>query len=291
MITGFIAENLMHKLFMPREDSYSFNESNGLVSIAVADGITRDPEELLPDVTTLKGKARFALLYRLRQETTLGKSHATETADMFTSEFTYSPEKASKRAVKEKFEQANQKIKEYNAKNFPAPDYVLNDLAGCTASGALIQGRECFYGFICDSGFAVFNDKGDLILKERDKMIDAGENIPGFSWLDSERRAYFRKHFRNAPKNSVNGNLVSYGALTGESEAMRYVKTGHHDLKERELVMVYTDGLEELMELGEFRDELRQGLAKRNFSRLKRFCKRKVKSEGTAAIYVPEELK
>ena len=59
MTNGFIATNQKKKIaLMPTEDSFSIDSENEI--FAVADGITRDPYEFLPDMKTLKGKINFA---------------------------------------------------------------------------------------------------------------------------------------------------------------------------------------------------------------------------------------
>ncbi len=63
MIDGFIVERLWHKLLMPYEDAYEIFEDKGgkkLIGV-VADGVTRDPTTILPDLLIEKKSPAFRL--------------------------------------------------------------------------------------------------------------------------------------------------------------------------------------------------------------------------------------
>ena len=94
----------------------------------------------------------------------------------------------------------------------------------------------------------------------------------GLTWRDSEFRKTVREKFRNKPDNPN-----SYGVLTGESAANYYVNIGRMEVKPKEHIIVFTDGLEKIINSGEFIDEIKQG----NFSGMLNVCKKRVKSEGT----------
>src|SRR3989344_4332387 len=63
MINGFTVKNWKLRLArIPIEDSYRFDEKKGIA--VVADGVTRDPFEKLPDRDTLVGKFSWAWYYQ-----------------------------------------------------------------------------------------------------------------------------------------------------------------------------------------------------------------------------------
>jgi len=274
MITGFIVENLLHRILKPVEDSYRFSE-NRVISLAVADGVTRD---------FIDGKSAtrsFGSLLKFLLGHYPNPSPAKEASDIFTSTFTEPASKGDIEEVKRRFELANLGIMDYNKTNFPNPNYLDRDLAGCVAAGALISDRDVFYGFICDCGVAFFDEKGNMVEKTEPEMFSGEYLIPNFNWSNPRHRVLWRSSYRNNPSNPN-----SFGALTGEPEALTYIRTGYRELKDKELIMLYTDGLENMLQEGKFRDNLREGASRKDFSQLERFCRKSVSSEGAAIVYI-----
>ena len=282
-IHGFTVGNWKH-ILLPTEDAYRFLQAGDVKIIANADGITRDPRiGKIIDISTILGKIKFVPFYpRL--------SPAYESARRFCNKFVRSIERfpqyyASKITLKDAFCNTNQSIAKFNEKYFPKPDYMKKDLAGCVASGALILGRDVFYGFIADSGFIVFDKKGNIGFKTPNEGPNSKGSIDEVvarrhktSFKYPRGRAFIRSHYRNNPSEPL-----SYGALTGEATAMHYVKTGYYELREGEIPMVFTDGLEEALLSGKFADLIRRG----KFFSIRNFCRKKVKTEGSL-VYVLE---
>lgn len=278
-INAFTVENWKHK-FLPREDAYRHSESGNFSVISVADGITRDPTNgTLPDVNKLSGKIRFRLGYPR-------PSPAFYVASIFCKGFDSNlnlvhsqNNKIGEDQIFEAFRLSNQVIRNINGNFFPNPDYLKNDLAGCVASGAVINGRDIFYGYIADCGFCVFDGKGDLKFKTVNEGPNSKGSIDedvfkkhGTSFELPEGRKIIRSLYRNNP-----AEPLSYGALTGETSALEYIRTGHFELKEGDIPMVFTDGLEQVIQSGEFADRIRA----RDFTGIKKLCRRKVKTEGS----------
>lgn len=296
MIQGFTVQHWKKKIaFMPVEDAFKFDAEKRIRIMAVADGVTRDPALHLPNKKTLVGQLKFALPYpRLR-------NHARASAKIFCDfsigalrEFS----RINETAIKESFCFGNKGIKQYASENVPHVDYLKKDFPGCVAAlTSETSDGSLYWGYICDAGVAIFDEKEEGCLKfktkddgptEHDKDIwpllreKFGENA---NWHDPKVRAYERKHFRNNPK------APSFGVLTGEESAMHYVRAGVTEVSPSDLILVYTDGLEHVLfskavlndglEHIVFSKEFADLVKARNWNGIEQLCKQKVESEGT----------
>lgn len=280
MIEGFIAENIKKRIaLMPGEDSFNIDYENGI--FAVADGVTRDPYRVLPDIKTLVGKIKFSLGYPR-------PSPAKIAADIFTETFhlvlrDYILPNRNEKAIRTAFEETNRRIGGWNSQNMQNPDYVLKDFAGCVASGISLNQELVYLGFLTDCGVAIFDENGNLRFRtenqgpdKHDTYIWQDKRLNGIGWRNPEARKIIRRDYRNKPSEEH-----SFGVLTGEETAMHYVRTAREELKPGEYLFVYTDGLEPIIFSGEFADKLKQG----DFKGLKRLCKQRVRTEGTLVYY------
>jgi len=272
MIDGFTVENWEEKIIKhPVEDAFKFDKKRGI--LAVADGVTRDPCEHLSLIEEVIDYP--------------DPSPARKAADIFCGNFVKRAD-ANSSKIKRAFKFANDEIGKWNAKHIPKPDYVVNDLAGTVASGAIISGSSYHYGFICDCGVAVFDSNGKLKFKTddegpttRDKEIwplirkKLGRDI---NWKMPEARRELRSNYRNNPKNP------SFGVLTGEPLAMRYVRVGSGKLDSGDVLMVYSDGVAGIIFSKDFSKLIKKG----EFPELKDFCQSKVGTEGTLVYYVKD---
>ena len=274
MIQRFTVENWKLRVVRyPIEDSYSFDGENKI--IAVADGVTRDPTEYLPNIKTLSGKLQFALNYPK-------PSPAKKAADIFTRIF---PEvirdfkERDEKAIKEAFIEANRRIGKWNDHNIKNVDYLVHDFAGCVASGTSEKSGFVHYGYLTDCGIAIFDENGNLRFRtedegptKKDKYIWQDERLQGIDWMNPEARRIVRKNYRN---NTIEKH--SFGVLTGEESAISYVRIGTQEIKLNENLIVYSDGLEEIIFSNEFASKLRN----KDFTGLRRLCENKVSTEGT----------
>lgn len=284
MTKGFIATNKKKKMaLMPTEDSFSIDSKNRI--FAVADGVTRDPYEFLPDMKTLKGKIKFSWNYPR-------PSPAKITSDIFTKTFPlvlrdYDLTNRDEDAIRIAFREANKRIREWNAQNISNPDYVLRDFAGCVASGTQLNQGLVYLGFLTDCGVAIFDEGGNLKFRtenqgpdKHDKYIWQDEKLQKIDWKNPEARRVVRRDYRNNPSEEH-----SFGVLTGEETAMDYVRTTTQEIKPNEHLIVYSDGLEPII----FSNEFAEKLKRRDIAGLERLCKQKVRTEGTL-IYHSEQL-
>jgi hypothetical protein len=280
MVIGLTAQNIRKEIaFLPVEDSLGIDDRNRFFS--VADGVTRDPYEYLPDLSNFLGKVKFSWGYPRF-------SPAKVAADIFTGVFTrvlknYPSERRDENLIRAAFEEANKVIGQWNSCNIPNQDYVLKDYAGCVASGAALNNGLIHIGFLSDCGVAIFDEKGDLKFRTENQGPDQHESyfwkderLQSLDWRNPEARRIIRRNYRNNPSQEH-----SFGVLTGEKSAMDYVKTTTQELKPNHSLVLYTDGLEPIVFSGEFADNLR----KKDTKGLEKLCKRNVETEGTLILY------
>ncbi len=283
---GFTVNNW--KNLKPIEDAYNAFPNGRL--ICVADGITRDPCEMqiLPLRKDLIGMARFFMRYPK-------ESPAFEVAKVFGNFFEilggFPLGDASPERVRRSFESANTEIRNFNEKylkdkHWREFDYLEHDIPGCTAAGAVISDNNVTYGFIADCGLAIFDKDGNMRFRTKNEGPNSKGSIDEdvkrkykTDFRHSEGRRIIRRDYRNNPSNPL-----SYGALTGESRAMDYVRTGQESLAPREIVVAYTDGLEEAVFSEDFAKRIMWG----DFDAIKNLCKRHVRTEGTLVYSVEE---
>ncbi len=276
MINGFTVKDKKRKYISKRlDDSFLFKRKNGKIYIAVADGVSRDDHRQL---------------------------HAKNASKLFCDSFINSE------SVRAGFERANVKIKKYNGRYVPDPNGLKEDRAGCVAAGVIIDGNELSYGFITDCGVAVISSNGKVKVRTENeywktdnprwKYINSQEMIrradikkdnpgdkAGRFWADPAGRFISRWLFRNRP-----GQRYSYGVLTGENTAMKFVKYGSTRLSKGDIVLVYSDGLEGVLFSGNnsLNSRARSLVIKRDFDSLKSYCQKNVDAEGTVVYYVHE---
>jgi hypothetical protein len=234
--TKFNREHRVLRLNPPQEDSFRYSIAKDKIIIAVADGISRDPIGMpeFPDYKTFTGKVKYPI-----------PSPAKKAADLFCESFIEKSRKAepSTNSVKESAIYANKKINLLN-KNLKV-DYLENDFAACVASFGIISNGTLYHGFITDCGVCVFDEKGRLKFRtknegpnlEIEKETAKNPEKYGASWRDPRRRARTRSWYRNNLKEPL-----SYGAFTGEKQAINFVRTNETKLNQNDFVIFYSDG-------------------------------------------------
>lgn len=273
----------------PREDSFELGNEREI--IAVADGVTRDPSEWLPDLNTLRGKLTFAWNYER-------PSPAAEAAEICTRSAVSFLERAAidEQAMRYALELGNVHIGESNFRRGitqNSTDYTSRDFAGCVGAVAAFGNERVYWSFICDSGVGLFDADGNLKARtcredphRFEKFYWERPEMRGKSWADPSARGYIRKFHRN--------NLMeaaSYGVLTGEEAALNYVRAGSWPVAEGDIVLAFTDGAEGTLfersggtfETTVVREDCADLLRRRNWRGLKRLLRKNVASEGTVA--------
>lgn len=277
------------------EDSYEYDEKEGLM--AVADGITRDPKNMpiLPNRKDLAGMIKFFWNYPGSKLKFWKKeiSPARMAADEFCRSFIYYMkefEKKDAKAVRDSFEKANEEIKILNEEYNPVVDYLENDYWGCVAAGCALRhenGQKVLsYGFIADCGISVFDANGN----KKFQTLNEGPNSKGSINRDikekygaefrfPEGRRIIRNLYRNNPEEPL-----AYGALTGEKSAMKYVRTGELEIERGDKIIVFTDGLEDIVNHEDFPDSIELGY----FNSMINFCRKNIRKEGTL-VYLAKD--
>jgi len=290
---GFTVKNW--KSIKPVEDAYAI--SNDGKTIAVADKITRDPIRTpvlrFPkhklDILGYLGLTRFFANY---------PESGNDVSGLACSLFTTNHWKdGSCKEVRDEVEQINLAIGRLNeytklSNHWKEFDYLEHDIPGCVAAGAVENNGKVSYFYIADCGIAVYDRLGNIKFRTNNEGPNSRGSIDedvavkfrtGFS--SPKGRRIIRELYRNKPD-----NMLSYGALTGEKEAMSYVRTGETSVDEGDVLMGYSDGLEDMIEAREFRRLLLEGIGRRDFGvmkeRLAKFCKSKVRSEGTLVYMI-----
>jgi len=290
---GFTVKNW--KSFKPVEDAYSV--SNDGRAIAVADKITRDPRRTpiiqFPkhklDLLGYLGAVRFFANYPESANDISGLA-----CSLFTTKKWW---KASPEGIRGAVKEMNSAIGSLNdytkiVNNWNKFDYLEHDIPGCAAAGAVEDNGKVSYFYIADCGIAIFDKNGDLKFRTKNE----GPNSRGSIDYDVAKkfntgfnaplgRRIIREMYRNKP-----GNPLSYGALTGEKEAMSYVRTGETAIQEGEVLLGYSDGLEDMLGNPEFKRILFEEIGRKDFGvmkeRLRKFCGSKVRSEGTLVYMI-----
>ena len=275
MEKGFAIKNWKLKLLRyPSEDVYSINKK----TIAVADGVTRDPFPKLPGRYSLTERIKFFLKYPRPSSARIAAYIFCKTFPKVINDYNIKDENA----VRTAFTEANSNIHSWNTKNILEIDYLVNDFAGCVAAGTVENKGILYYGYIADCGIAVFDENGKSKFKTENEGPDKyetarkySEKMKNFEWNNPESRKMFRKYYRNNPEEKC-----SFGVLTGEKSALKYVKTGALELGKNECYVVYSDGVEKIL----FSDEFSKRLRTDDFNGIERLCKKNVQYEGTLVI-------
>ncbi len=159
--------------------------------------------------------------------------------------------------LKKVFAKANAAVGKYNRARGRFKDklnYWDFDLFAATAAFLVIKEGNVYWASICDSGVAHFNKDAQLVFKSDDKWNVIRENLPA-DWLkipESERKKIIRKTYRNGV--GPTGRLIGYGVVTGEKAAERYLNCNKFTVDKGDAVLLFTDGFENYLKVGEFVD-------------------------------------
>lgn len=211
----------------PIEDQFYASNNEAIV----ADGITRDPIGIID-------------FSKCTHEEFLEKYPRPSGAEIAARKICDTFSKTSG-SLMDKLVKCNENVKKLNEKYIINCDYLENDYYGAVASCIKIENNILFYAYICDCGIIVYDKLGNVKFQtEDDKRLysDPYINKIGISWDLPEARVIVRRDYRNNLDNIVNGKCVSYGAITGEDSAIRFIRTGKVELSEGDMVLLYSDG-------------------------------------------------
>jgi hypothetical protein len=266
----------------PIEDFYSLDSERRIA--VVADGVTRDDSTYSPDRKTADGARSFFDNYS-------SPSPAADVAKIFSVEamrYLQNCDSFTSDSVRDAFDFANEAIGRYNSEKCLGTHYGLNDLAGCVASIAVIEGSALHWGYVCDAGVSVLgSDLGVKFKTNDDGNQDSVARCaaPGIAGLDrrtASARNTIKRRFRNRSAEDY-----SFGVINGESGAMDFVRVGSMSLGSDDRVLVYSDGAEEVIfdvsnRINRSYAELIRG---GNWEKLEEKCCDDVPFEGTLCFF------
>lgn len=247
MIYKVSLPNLLYGHLMPPEDSML---AEGKI-FCVADGITRDP--ISPkDFTNLSAENSL--------KNYPNPSGARFAADIFCESFIKSLYKKvpSLKTIRNAFIFGNKQIAKLNKQIVKKVDYLANDFFGCVASGGVIYNNKLFWAGICDCGIIIYDKNGKIKFQTPNYMKPFEEyekqylQKRDFNFAMPKYRKMIRSEYRNNTKKIFENKCISYGALTGEKEAEKFMNFGEIGLSKGDLVVFYTDGFEATMQHKKF---------------------------------------
>jgi len=247
MIYKTTSPNLLYGHLMPPEDSLL---TEGKI-FCVADGITRDPISK-KDFTNLSIEKAWGLYPN--------PSGARFAADTFCETFVkfLNKKTPSIKNVQNAFILGNRAIANLNKINIKKIDYLANDFFGCVASGGVITNNKLYWGGICDCGIIIYDKNGKITFHTPNwmKPFTDYEKInlqkSDYNFARPKYRKMIRSEYRNNAKKIINNKCVSYGALTGEKDATKFMNFGEVKLNKGDLVVFYTDGFEDIVQHKKF---------------------------------------
>lgn len=226
----------------PIEDQYY---ASGNIAV-VADGITRDPIGI-SDFSLVSPKELLDK-YPNPSGAELAAKAIIESFHDF------------KGDLKQHLIYANKKVKTLNDANISECDYLQNDYYGAVASCAYIDNNILHWAYICDCGIIVFDSLGNIKFQTDDDKEKTSDpyinNTIGTTWNLPESRVIVRRDYRNNINNIQDGKCVSYGAITGEENAINFIKAGSLELQKDDIVIIYTDGFRSYLHEKDFIDQI-----------------------------------
>lgn len=157
-------------------------------------------------------------------------------------------------AIGRAFMLANEDIAKFNQTlgiTKETTDYLENDFYGCVGALGILTGSTLRYGYIGDCGLLIYDSKSFMPKFVTNNDTGLLENFreawgwfKGMSNTDQaegrkERRLFWARDLRNKP----NALHLTYGALTGEPEALAYVKGGCAELAIDSTAVFFSDGI------------------------------------------------
>jgi serine/threonine protein phosphatase PrpC len=164
-----------------------------------------------------------------------------------------------KNLIENAFNLANQKIKEFNiAEGIDKRlNYLEYDWFDCVGVAGFIIENNLYYGYVGDCGLAIFDKENKLKFQTKDMVKSAIEQAKKIykNWDDfpkEKRILIMRKEFRNRI------DVKGYGSFTGGEGVKKYYKIGSKNLKEKDLIIFYSDGFLNYLKFPEFIEILRK---------------------------------
>lgn len=168
-------------------------------------------------------------------------------------------------------------------------DYLVYDYFDTVGIVGFILRNILYYGYVGDCGLAIFDKDNGLKFQTKDEVLPAIKRIKRIykNWENlpkEQRKLIMQRDFRNRPDGR------GYGSFTGEEGVKKYYKIGSKNLKEKDLIVFYSDGFLNYLKFPEFIEILR----KHDKKSLDRFTIQKAKENyekyGTDRTFIAIEF-
>ena len=159
----------------------------------------------------------------------------------------------------ESFEIANAAIGAMNEEhgiNSDTVNYLDRDYLACVGVAArILEGGYCVsYGYIGDCGIMIFDAVGMPVFVSENSLAQLEQIRNLWGYVDEQKTLFWRKELRNNPGRRG----LTFGALTGESAALSYVRTGMTEIQLGDTVVLFSDGIYPYLLHRSFRMEIRR---------------------------------
>jgi len=161
--------------------------------------------------------------------------------------------------VKNAFNLANQKIKEFNiAEGIDKRlNYLEYDWFDCVGIAGFIIKNNLYYGYVGDCGLALFDKNNRLKFQTKDMVKPAEDRVKKIyknwkSFSKEKRKLIMQRDIRNRSDGK------GYGSFTGGEGVKKYYKIGSKNLKEKDLIIFYSDGFLNYLKFPDFIEILRK---------------------------------
>lgn len=284
MIESVQTQNWKMKLLrIPVEDSYAFDRNLNIS--AVADGVSRDLANGRVVRKNIFGAIDAIMNYQR-------PSPAKAVSEFAVKHFVEKVRKYGQGEItfNNIMKEISEGISDWNSNNMGSIDYLANDYAGCTFAGGALHKDTLTWVQICDAGVAILDKDGNLKFRtendgpaKHDEYIWGHEKMKGLTWDMPEARRHVRGYFRNNVELRDRDKPSTFGVLTGEDDALYFVRTGQRTVEPEDSILFYTDGMEEVIynRDGDVNGEFADSIRNRSRLALEEICRSKVKTEGT----------
>lgn len=151
--------------------------------------------------------------------------------------------------IKNAFDLANQKIKEFNIEKgiHKKLNYVEYDWLDVVGVVGIIWENKVYYGYVGDCGLVVFDSNNNKKFQTKEMVTgpvhEFRKTKDNWKSLSANERKYL---IRIELRNNANGK--GYGTFSGEEGVKNYYVFGKVDLVKDDMVVFYTDGFAEYLE-------------------------------------------
>ena len=222
----------------------------------VADGVTRSRTDGKPFYYPVTLEQALDLIPNYPNP-----SGATEAAQIcvrtFMQEMKNETEVSEKKILKA-IKLANKNIKKINTGR--KIDYMQEDYYCCVAAGGVIEGETLYCFAICDCQIKLLDKNCHILFDSASqtmKLLSHSHKSTLFFRLFDQKKytpetihKYDRKYVRNNTMRRLLGQYA-YGALTGESRAIPFVKTFKLPLNNVQYILAHSDGCDDCLQTEE----------------------------------------